>query len=118
MKKLLLSIIMLFALTTLIAQQVPRSMVALEIGTGTWCQYCPGAAMGADDLLANGKLVAVIENHNGDGYANNYSNARNTYYSINGYPTAVFDGVLKFVGGSHTQSMYSNYLPKYNTRMA
>jgi PKD repeat protein len=118
MKKLLLSFIMLFAITTLIAQQVPRSMVALEIGTGTWCQYCPGAAMGADDLLANGKLVSVIENHNGDGYANNYSNARNTYYGITGYPTAVFDGILKVVGGNHTTSMYPQYLPKYNTRMA
>jgi PKD repeat protein len=118
MKKLLLSFIMLFAIATLIAQQVPRSMVALEIGTGTWCQYCPGAAMGADDLLANGKFVAVIENHNGDSYANNYSNARNTYYNITGYPTAVFDGVLKVVGGNHTTSMYNSYLPKYNTRIA
>jgi hypothetical protein len=118
MKKLLLSFVMLFALTTLIAQQVPRSMVALEIGTGTWCQYCPGAAMGAEDLLSNGKYVAVIENHNGDAYANTYSNARNTYYAINGYPTAVFDGLLKVVGGSHTVSMYPQYLVKYNTRIA
>jgi len=118
MKKLLLSTIMFFAITALIAQQVPRSMVALEIGTGTWCQFCPGAAMGADDLLENGKFVAVIENHNGDAYANNYSNARNTYYGINGYPTAVFDGLLKVVGGNHTTSMYNSYLPKYNSRIA
>ena len=34
-----------------------RNMVILEIGTGTWCQYCPGASMGAHDLLANGKTV-------------------------------------------------------------
>jgi hypothetical protein len=118
MKKLLLSFVMLFSVATLIAQQVPREMVVLEIGTGTWCQYCPGAAMGADDLLENGKYVAVIENHNGDSYANNYSNARNTYYNITGYPTAVFDGLLKVVGGNHTVSMYPQYLPKYNTRIA
>jgi len=118
MKKLLLFAIMLFAITALNAQQVTRSMVALEIGTGTWCQYCPGAAMGADDLLENGKKVSVIENHNGDSYANTYSNARNSYYSISGYPTAVFDGLLKVVGGSNTQSMYNQYLPKYNTRIA
>ena len=36
------------------AQAVPREMVVMEIGTGTWCTYCPGAAMGADDLLENG----------------------------------------------------------------
>jgi hypothetical protein len=93
-------------------------MVALEIGTGTWCTYCPGAAMGADDLLENGKKVAVIENHNGDAFANTYSNTRNSYYNVPGYPTAYFDGILSVVGGSHNQSMYSSYLPKYNQRMA
>jgi len=118
MKKILFTFLFFTASAFVIAQQVPRSMVALEIGTGTWCGYCPGAAMGADDLLSNGKFVAVIENHNGDGFANTYSNARNSYYNITGYPTAVFDGLLKVVGGSHTQSMYTQYLPKYNQRMA
>jgi PKD repeat protein len=118
MKKLLLSFVMLMAVATLIAQQVPRDMVVVEIGTGTWCPYCPGAAMGADDLLANGKFVAVIENHNGDTYANQYSNARNTYYNITGFPTAVFDGLMSVVGGNHTTSMYPQYLTRYNTRIA
>ncbi|MEN8225311.1 MAG: T9SS type A sorting domain-containing protein [Bacteroidota bacterium] len=93
-----------------------REMVLVEIGTGTWCGYCPGAAMGADDLIANGHNVAVIENHNGDDYANQYSNARNSYYGITGYPTAVFDGVEFLVGGSATQSMYPNYLPIFEGR--
>ena len=94
-----------------------RDMVLLEIGTGTWCQYCPGAAMGADDLIDNGQSVAVIENHNGDSFTYAASDARNNYYGITGYPTAVFDGQLKFIGGSNTQSMYSNYLPIYNSRV-
>ena len=93
-----------------------REMVVLEIGTGTWCVYCPGSQMGADDLVANGHSVAVVEYHNGDSFTNNYSNARNTYYGINGFPTAVFDGVQYFVGGSNTQSMYDNYLPIYQAR--
>lgn len=38
---------------------VPREMVVLEIGTGTWCPYCPGASMGAHDLLEAGYNVAV-----------------------------------------------------------
>jgi PKD repeat protein len=118
MKRILLSIIFLFSLTLVIAQSVDRQMVVLEIGTGTWCQYCPGASMGADDLIENGKHVAVIENHNGDSYANTYSNARNSLYGISSFPTAVFDGLLKVVGGSHTQSMYASYLPKYNQRIA
>lgn len=117
MKKLLLSMIMVFSVITLMAQ-IERKQVVLEIGTGTWCTYCPGAAMGADDLLENGCDVAVIENHNGDTYANTYSNARNTYYGINSFPTAVFDGVMKYVGGSHSSSLYSTYLPRYNSRKA
>lgn len=96
----------------------PRNIVLLEIGTGTWCQYCPGASMGAHDLLTNGKDVAVVKNHNGDSFTNSYSNARNTYYGITGYPTAVFDGVTYVVGGSNTVSMYPTYLPIYESRKA
>lgn len=117
MKKVVLSVIFLFSMIFVIGQTVPREMVAMEIGTGTWCTYCPGAAMGADDLLEAGCKVAVIENHNGDSYANTYSNARNTYYAITGYPTAFFDGGSKVVGGSHSNSMYTSYLPKYNSRI-
>jgi hypothetical protein len=95
-----------------------REMVILEIGTGTWCVYCPGAQMGGEDLVNNGHTVAVIEHHNGDPFTNSYSNARNAYYGISGFPTAVFDGVDYFVGGSNTQSMYQNYLPIYQDRKA
>jgi Secretion system C-terminal sorting domain len=95
-----------------------RNMVVLEIGTGTWCQYCPGSQLGADDLIANGHSVVVIENHNGDTYTNSYSDARNNYYGITGFPTAVFDGVESFVGGDHTQSMYQYYLPIFEARDA
>lgn len=93
-----------------------REMVVLEIGTGTWCVYCPGAQMGGDDLVTNGHSVLVVEYHNGDSFTNSYSNARNTYYGINGFPTAVFDGVEYYIGGSQTQSMYQEYLPIYNGR--
>lgn len=93
-----------------------RDMVLVEIGTGTWCQYCPGAALGADDMISNGCAVAVIENHNGDPYAYTGSDARNNYYSITGFPTAVFDGQQQFIGGDHTQSMYQYYLPIYESR--
>ena len=95
-----------------------RDMVLLEIGTGTWCQFCPGAAMGADDLILNGHNVGVVENHNGDSFTNSYSNARNTYYGISGYPTAVFGGVDYYVGGSQTVSNYDSYLPIFEGRKA
>lgn len=117
MKKLILILILTLP-GIYLAGQVPRNMVIMEYGTGTWCTYCPGAQMGAADLLANSCSVAVIANHNGDAFANTYSNARNTYYGVSGFPTAKFDGVLTVVGGSHSSSMYSSYLPKYNQRIA
>jgi hypothetical protein len=51
-------------------------------------------------------------------FANQYSNARNSFYNVSGYPTAFFDGVLSVVGGSYSQSMYTSYLPKVQQRMA
>ena len=114
-RSLLLFLTMLGLITTLVA--VPRNLVVVEVGTGTWCGFCPGAAMGCHDLLQNGHAVAIIKNHNGDSYANTYSNARNSFYGITGYPSAYFDGLNPTVGGSGTSSMYSNYLPKVNTRL-
>jgi PKD repeat protein len=116
MKKNYLLLICLFSLSAVIAQ-VPRDKVIVEVGTGTWCTYCPGAAMGVDDLIEEGWPVAAIENHNDDPFANQYSNARNSFYGVPGFPTAYFDGGNSVVGGSHTQSMYPSYWPKVQQRM-
>jgi PKD repeat protein len=122
MKKLLLFGIFFLCIFIVKAQDVPRQMVVLEITTSTLCTYCPGAALGAEDLLANGKFVAVIEHHNSwqgnDPYDTPESNARSNTLAPGGNPGAFFDVKLKVVGGNHTQSMYSTYLPKYNIRIA
>ncbi|NQV01063.1 MAG: Omp28-related outer membrane protein [Bacteroidia bacterium] len=116
MKKIFLVFSLFLSVLITMSQSVQRSYVILEIGTGTWCTYCPGAANGAHDLLANGKQVAVIENHNGDPFANVASNARNSYYGITGYPTANFDGVTPYVGGQACPNgnVYAGYLPLYD----
>lgn len=98
-------------------------MVCLEIATSTTCTYCPGAALGAEDLILNGKQVAVVENHcnipsSGDPYVWPGSLGRLTLYGINSAPTASFDGMLGYANGNHTTSLYAQYLPKYNTRIA
>jgi hypothetical protein len=67
-------------------------------------------------LVANGDPVAPIANHNGDPYANTYSNARNNYYGITGFPTVKFDGILQVVGASG--NMYPSYKAKVDQRMA
>ena len=92
----------------------PRKFVLLEIATGTWCTYCPGASMGADDLVNNGKDVAVIEYHDNDDYSNADADARNSFYNVQGFPTAHFDGLNAIAAGNMTQSMYPVYLPVYN----
>lgn len=122
MRKLLMLLI-LFSATIALSQTVERQEVVLEIGTGTWCVWCPGAAHAADQLVENGKDVAVIENHNGDSYANTYSNARNIYNGVSGYPSAMFDGVEERSGGDDCPDLdeygvYEDYLAIYNLRKA
>jgi PKD repeat protein len=122
MKKYLLLFFALIVSSGLFAQTVTRNMVLIEIGTGTGCQYCPGAAMALDDLYANEDPVAGIEYHsyNGSDPFNTPEAAQRTsWYGISGYPTAQFDGEYdEYVGGSNTQSLYGAYLPIVNARMA
>ena len=101
-----------------LAQSVPREMVVVEVGTATTCTYCPGASMGVDDLLANGKFVAVIENHDNDAYSNIFSDARNILYAVPGLPATSMDGWQAYVGGDHYVSVYPVFLPMYNTCIA
>ncbi len=101
--------------TFVTGQNITRNKVVLEIFTGTWCVYCPGSALGADDLIANGHDIAIIENHIGDSYEIPAAASRDNYYSVAGYPTQVFDGTDQYSGGNATTSIYgSSYLPSYN----
>lgn len=98
-------------------------MVIMEDATSTTCVYCPYAAMGADDLIANGKLVAVVADHcnipsTGDPYVWPGSLGRLTLYGITSAPSVVFDGVSGQVGIYGQVSQYSKYLPLYNSRIA
>ncbi len=97
---------------------VERNCVLLEIGTGTWCGYCPGAAMGADDMVEAGLDVAVVEYHYGDSFVSSDGGARVAYYNINGFPTSVFDGMDQFADGDPTESMYDIYVDHYIPRKA
>ncbi len=95
-----------------------RDLVIVEVATGTWCGYCPGAAMGCDEMHAEGLNVGIIEYHGGDSYETPESDARIDFYNVSGYPTAYFDGGNQVVGGSATQSMYATYLPVYEQQIA
>lgn len=100
-----------------LAGGIDRNFVLYEIGTGTWCVYCPGAAMGAVDMVNNGYNVAVVEYHYGDDYQNAESDVRHAYYGIESWPTSIIDGVSGFSGGSNTVSLFPSYLNYYNERI-
>jgi len=95
-----------------------RTLVVCEEFTGTWCAYCPGAAMGLDDLIENSWPVAVIAYHRSDDYETAEGVTKNDYYNISGFPTVMFDGLDGLIGGSSTQSLYTEYLPFIQNRMA
>jgi PKD repeat protein len=119
MKRNLLAIVLVLFLTTIgYTQTTTRNMVVAEISTGTWCQWCPYAAMGVDDMLENGDSVAVIENHNGDTYATTASNSRNTLYNVAVFPSAAFDGALGTIGVSGATSQFPYYHSLYLQRKA
>ncbi len=118
MRKIIFTLVALSLLSMTVVAQVPRNLVVVEVGTGTWCQFCPGAAMGCEDLLANGYNVAIVKYHSGDPYANTYSNSRIGYYATESLPTAYFDGLNSVVGGSNTQSLFPQYSTKVTQRMA
>ncbi len=101
------------------SQQVPRNYVLVEIATGTWCGYCPGAALAADDLIENGDPAAIIENHYNDDFQNADSYARiKNYYDISAYPTANFDGSYDTVVWGHPDtSVYYLYKPIVDARI-
>ncbi len=98
--------------------QAVRNDVILEIATGNWCYYCPGSALGADDLAAAGANVGIVEHHDNDVHTYASSDARNAYYAVQGFPTAWFDGANEIVGGDHALTMYPSYRTKYDQAIA
>ena len=87
---------------------VEKINTLFEIFTGTWCGYCPGAAMGADDLIENGNNTAIVEYHRGDRFDNYSSSYRDLkYYEIHAYPTSIVDGIIRKTVGSIDESSYT-----------
>lgn len=95
---------------------VDRNLVLYEIITGTWCTYCPGAAMGADDMVSHGHDVAVIEYHTGDSYENTDANVHVNYYNTGSVPYTAVDGYYFIAGGDHSVSLYPEYKTLYDYR--
>lgn len=97
-----------------------RQMTLLEIGTATWCSFCPGVSIAADEFVENGKDVAVIEYHSSDNYSTGDVGVRFglDFYDSYSFPTSVFDGINIYYGGSADESVYDEMLPYYEDREA
>lgn len=98
---------------------IPRNLVVLEEATGTWCQYCPAAANGCEDLIQEDYPVAIIAYHSGDDYQTDESESRlSEYYMPAGFPTVYFDGVTSFSGGAGAGStLFDEYAPLVDSLM-
>ncbi|MEM2869678.1 MAG: tandem-95 repeat protein [Thermoplasmata archaeon] len=108
------------------APRATNRVVLGELFTATWCGYCPAADNAFDKLLNNASYFPVrfigIEWHpTSDAYGTQETDARVSYYGVGGYPTAVFDGVSTYVGGStdpNSQAVYDAYKTRIDARPA
>ncbi len=101
---------------------VARECVLFEVFTGVNCPYCPAAANGIAQMMAEGLAIAPVAYHTSAFSTAEFytpeTNARANYYSISGYPTLKADGVRSTSGGGgSSESMYSTYLAHYNARI-
>jgi len=79
----------------------PKTTLA-EDGTATWCQYCPQAYAGLDVVHSNyncGEFLSARYYETSGGLGTAETDAALAYYGIGGFPTVVFNGLIKVVGG-------------------
>ncbi len=96
-----------------------RRVMVCEDFTATWCQYCPGAARGLEELeevAFDSVIVIAYHPSTSDPFYNQYSIDRKNYYGVTGYPTVCLDGNYRVVGGLHSGTMYPTYRVYFNTR--
>lgn len=121
MKKLTFMLLLLLGGGAFVfAQNATRNLVVVEIATGTWCTFCPGSALAADELVAKKDKVAIIEHHElgTDPFITPASTARVNYYNSTGFPTAYFNGGDALASGDPSNSMYDDYYPRYVNALA
>lgn len=113
-------LIVLFLLVGAVAYGSHRVVIAEEF-TATWCTYCPGAVRALDENYARDyDTLAVIAYHpsTSDPFYSSEAVVRANYYSLTGYPTTWFDGVISEVGGMHTGTMYPFFRHHIRVRSA
>ncbi|MDP2808190.1 MAG: FlgD immunoglobulin-like domain containing protein [bacterium] len=113
MKKLIaIAAVFVLLLVASVNLSASQRVVVAEDFTGTWCQYCPAAANGLEQLHEEtGDSLLVLAYHYGDPYQTTETYNRIVYYGamIPGYPTVIFGGLDSIVGSSGSGAAYTNY---------
>jgi len=98
----------------------PNRVVVGELFTGTWCGFCRFAEQAMDIIVDDedyfDQRFVLVEWHSGDVYNCSDSDPRASYYSVSGYPTAMFDGVQSQVGAGTTDGAQTAYEGKIDGR--
>jgi len=118
MKKLVLLLALLPL--ALAAGMRPLNVVA-ELATGTWCGWCPDAYKGLEvmkDKYPSPDLTCIRYYNNSGDLSNSEADARDDYYGVTGYPTCVFNGTDKVVGGGNATADGSRYEPVVSKLLA
>ena len=105
------------SITDTVQGGVERNYVLFETGTGNWCEYCTGVAMGIEDMLDSSRHIAIVNYHFIDDYQNDFGQDRLDYYSIIGYPITIINGIERFEGGNSSQSMYNTFNGFYENQI-
>lgn len=105
--------------STAVGQQSPVKMVLAEYATGTWCPYCPGSSGALKRLEERvGKNnLAVLAYHDDAQFGNEAAASWLTQASISSFPTVIFNGLYRRVGGSanpNEMSIDAGYNSVYN----
>lgn len=102
-----------------IVQQPPVKMVLAEYATGTWCPYCPGSSGALKRLeeRVGTNNLAVLAYHDDSQFGNEAAEAWLAQASISAFPTVIFNGLYRRVGGStnpNETSIDAGYNSVYN----
>lgn len=81
--------------------------VLIEMGTATWNNACAGEVSILEELKDQGLDIAIINYHLNDPFANQFSNARASYYGMQSVPYSVVHG--EYISSGDIQ----NYLDVY-----
>jgi len=121
MQKFTIMLIILFLLSIGLYSDLnyrPKTVLA-ENATATWCGYCPDAYAGLEichDEYDFSEFVSIRYYATSGGYGTIETDAAIAYYGVTGYPTTIFEGIDKLVGGGEviaTGTPFLNEIEKF-----